>query len=138
VGPHEAVRVTAAVIIRNGRLLAARRGRRDAHALRWELPGGKQEEGERLEACLRRELREELGVNAEVGALVCRSRVEQAGSTIELFAFEIDRFQGRIRPREHEEIRWIAPPEFQALDFLEADRPLLAEIARRWEDLKHG
>lgn len=135
-GPHEAVRVTAAVIIRNGRLLAARRGRKDAHALRWELPGGKQEEGESLEECLERELREELDVDAEVGALLCRSRAEQAGSTIELFAFEIDRFQGRVRPREHEEIRWIAPSEFQALDFLEADRPLLAEIARRWEDLK--
>ena len=67
-------KVTAAVIEKDGKILIARRKRDDSQAGKWEFPGGKLEAGETPEACLKRELREELGIETEVGAFFCSSR----------------------------------------------------------------
>lgn len=65
--------VTAAVIEKDGRVLIAQRKTGDALAGKWEFPGGKLEPGETPEACLRRELREEFGVETEIGDFICSS-----------------------------------------------------------------
>jgi len=65
--------VTAAVIEKDGRVLIAKRKRAYLGYL-WEFPGGKMEEGESLEECLKREIEEELGIEIEVGGYLCSMR----------------------------------------------------------------
>src|SRR5262245_14335788 len=64
------VHVTAGILTRDGKILACQRRADQSHGSKWEFPGGKCEAGESLEECLRRELREELGIEAEIGAEV--------------------------------------------------------------------
>ena len=59
--------VVAAVIERDGQILIGQRKARGRHGLKWEFPGGKVEPGEELRAALARELREELGIDAQIG-----------------------------------------------------------------------
>ena len=66
-------KVTAAVIEKDGRILIAKRRIGDRHGGRWEFPGGKIDSGETPEECLKRELREELGIEAEIGELLCKT-----------------------------------------------------------------
>jgi 8-oxo-dGTP diphosphatase len=128
-------RVTAAVIIREGKLLIAQRAAGDRFGGRWELPGGKVEPGESLAECLRRELAEELGVEAEVGVELGAVRHGDGDGGIELHALHVRALRGELRRRAHDEIRWVAPAEWDRYDFLEADRALFETLRRRWQDL---
>ena len=95
----------------------------------WELPGGKVEPGESPEACLERELAEELGIETRVGALVASHRHAYADRTIELSAYEVELIAGEPRPREHSELRWVAPDELACYELVPADVPLLRALA---------
>ncbi len=128
-------RVTAAVIIRDGKLLIAQRAAGDRFGGRWELPGGKVEPGETLAGCLARELAEELGVDAEVGEELGSVGHSYGDHTIELHALRVRAMRGEIRRAAHDEVRWAAPAEWNRYDFLEADRPLLEILRRQWQDL---
>ena len=124
----------AAGILTDGRsILACRRSRDGAHPLEWEFPGGKREPGESLAECLARELREELGIDARIGAEVWRTRHQYEGrDPVELHFFRVETI-GRA-PTNVEgafaEIRWVPIGELSRLDFLEADRPLVERIDR--------
>ena len=127
-----AVRVVAAVLRRAGRVLACRR-RLDAGfgPGRWEFPGGKLEAGETASAALQRELREELGISAAIGPVLAATRHRYPdGSLFELTFYQVQRYRGRLINRAFEEVRWCTAPELAALDFLEADRPLLERLRR--------
>jgi 8-oxo-dGTP diphosphatase len=124
-------RVAAGIVRRDGRILACRRSATMRHSGKWEFPGGKVEPGESAEGCLRRELEEELGIAAEIGPLVLVSVARYAGlEPIELTFFFVDRFTGEPERRDYVEIRWAAPRELGALDFLEGDREILAVLER--------
>ncbi|MFT2691378.1 (deoxy)nucleoside triphosphate pyrophosphohydrolase [Clavibacter zhangzhiyongii] len=82
--------VVAAVLIRDGRALACRRAPHTADAGAWEFPGGKVETGERHEDALAREIREELGIEVAVGALVDRSEVPVGDRVIDLACYLAD------------------------------------------------
>ena len=128
-------RVTAAVIVRDGTLLIARRAPGDRFGGRWELPGGKVEDGESLAGCLKRELAEELGVEADVGEELGCVTHSHGDDTIELHALRVRAARGEIRRTAHDEVRWAPPSEWDRYDFLEADRPLLEMLRRRWHEL---
>ena len=129
------VRVTAAVIIRDGTLLIARRAPADRFGGRWELPGGKVEDGESLAACLARELAEELGVEAEIGEELGTVRHSYGDRGIELHALHVRALKGALAPSAHDDVRWAVPAEWGRYDFLEADRPLLEMLRQRWQTL---
>ncbi|MGW8273129.1 MAG: (deoxy)nucleoside triphosphate pyrophosphohydrolase [Thermodesulfovibrionales bacterium] len=122
------IRVAAAVIERDGKVLIAKRSMDDPLKHKWEFPGGKIEGGETPEECLQRELNEELGIEAEIGEFVCSSRHHYAHMSVELIAFRVTEFTGIVRPRDHEEIRWVEPAEFSLYDFPEADLPILEKL----------
>ena len=110
------------------------------HPGKWEFPGGKVEPGEAIEACLRRELDEELGIAAEPGEIVLRSIARYPGrEPIELTFFRVERFAGEPERRDYAEIRWVAPHDLPALDFLEGDREIVERLAseRRQESSGH-
>jgi len=118
--------VVGAAILRDGRVLAARRTSPAAAAGRWEFPGGKVEPGETPEAALAREVTEELGCRVEVtGWLAGEVPISAAHTLAVALASLVD---GEPRPVEHDLVRWLAAGELDDVDWLEADRPFLAEL----------
>jgi len=123
-------RVVAALILKDDQILACQRTRHQPMPLKWEFPGGKIEEGEQPRAALRRELEEELGIEATIGNEVARIHHEYpSGGAIELRFFEVRNYQGEVENRIFREIRWVDRSELPALDFLEADRQLVRDLA---------
>lgn len=124
------IRVTGGIIRDGDKVLVCQRCRGGPFELKWEFPGGKVEDGEAPAACLARELREELGIEATIGPEVYRaSHSYPNGFAVELLFFRVDGFRGTPQNRAFEDMRWAVPAELPALDFLEADRGLVALLA---------
>ncbi len=123
--------VVAALIESEGRILTCQRKAGDAFGLMWEFPGGKKEPGESPSEALSRELREELGVEARIGAEVYRSLHQYAEMTepIELIFFSASADPGQMRNLIFEKVEWRTPESLPELNFLPADRELIAKIA---------
>jgi 8-oxo-dGTP diphosphatase len=123
-------RVVAALILDGEKLLVCQRTRHQTMPLKWEFPGGKIEEGEQPRDALRRELEEELGIQAEIGDEVSRIRHEYPnGGAVELRFFTVRQYAGILENRIFRDIRWVLRPELTGFDFLEADLGLVRELA---------
>ena len=121
--------VVAGLLWRHGRLLICQRGAHGAFPGKWEFPGGKVESGEDAAAALRRELFEELGINAEIAEEVWRTVHQYPGhAAIELIFFSIREYQGEPENRAFQQMCWVTPQEIRRYDFLEADRPLIKQL----------
>lgn len=117
--------VTAAVISRaDGAVLLARRGPGRSNAGLWEFPGGKLEPGETPEACLARELREELGVSVVVGGYIASGQALAGGRPIELRGYHARIVAGRLRPAEHDALAWVLPADLPRYPMPPADLPI--------------
>jgi 8-oxo-dGTP diphosphatase len=122
---YKRITVTAAIIEREGTILIARRKKGDRQADMWEFPGGKIEEGETPEVCLRRELQEEFGIDVVVGGLVGRSTHQYPHGEIDLLAYRVTHLSGDFQLHDHEEIRWVLPADLPSHDFSAADIPIV-------------
>lgn len=117
--------VVGAAIVRDARVLAARRCAPPAAAGGWEFPGGKVEPGETEVDALVRECREELGVEIRVGAPLGEA---QPGEFV-LRVYRADLLAGEPQPlQDHDELRWLAANELDTVPWLSADRPLLPAL----------
>ncbi|UNO40127.1 (deoxy)nucleoside triphosphate pyrophosphohydrolase [Streptomyces sp. MST-110588] len=124
--------VVGGAVLHNGRLLAARRSAPPALAGRWELPGGKVEAGETPEQALVRELREELGIETEPLERIPGEWPLKPGLVLQVWTVRL--VAGEPRPLEdHDELRWLPPGRQHEVDWLEQDRPAVAEAVRRLE-----
>lgn len=123
--------VVAALIEQDGKLLVCRRKRGDTFGLLWDFPGGKLEPGETAVAGLERELREELGVAARIGAEVFRTRHQYAelAEPIELIFLAATLKSGEIQNLAFETMEWHAPDRLPELNFLPADRELIDKLS---------
>jgi 8-oxo-dGTP diphosphatase len=123
--------VVAALILHEGKILACQRARGQRFELQWEFPGGKCEPGETLQQALARELREELGVEAHIGAEVHRLQHQYAntGVAFEIVFFAASAPADKIQNLEFESMQWREPHTLPELNFLEADRDLVGKLA---------
>ena len=129
--PRPMKRVSAAFILQRGKILICQRTRHQTFPLKWEFPGGKIEAGETPRAALRRELEEELGIDAIIGDEVRRiQHTYTRGSTVELRFFVVEEFTGEIENRIFKDVRWVARKELPHFDFLEADAGLVEDLVR--------
>jgi mutator protein MutT len=127
--PVPVIVVLAAVIDRGGRLLVTRRLKGTHLSGLWEFPGGKCEAGETHDACLERELVEELGVRATVGRelLVTEHAYPERTVRLHFRACEID---GEPLALLGQEMRWVRRSELRTLEFPDADRDLIELLER--------
>lgn len=123
------VHVVGAAIVRGGRCLAVRRGPGLDRAGKWEFPGGKVDPDETPREALRRELREELGVEgAKVGDPLARGQAATQTVQIVLDIFIVDIGEKRIELREHDAQRWLGRDELWEVDWAEPDIPAVHEL----------
>ncbi len=121
--------VTAAIIAREGRILLLRRAPGQKHAGFWEFPGGKTEPGETPQACLARELQEELGIAGQVGAHLMDSPYAYPGGAINLRAFWFTWQRGELQLRVHDAAAWCLPAELPRYALTPADIPVAEALA---------
>ena len=121
------VKVAAAIIEKEGRILIGKR-KMGRFAGMWEFPGGKIEPGETPQACLERELREELGVEARIGPFLLSTKHIYPHMPIELITYRAEILSGDLYLREHTEIRWVARQELADYDFPAADRAVIEKL----------
>jgi 8-oxo-dGTP diphosphatase len=126
--------VVGAAIIRDGRVLAARRTTPVRAAGRWEFPGGKVERAETPENALVRELAEELGCRIEVGAWLPVSSPIGSSHVLRIAAAGLLDGETPSPGADHDLVRWLGPEELGDVDWLEPDRPFLGSV----EDLLRG
>ncbi|MFF7045018.1 (deoxy)nucleoside triphosphate pyrophosphohydrolase [Streptomyces massasporeus] len=120
--------VVGAALVEDGRLLAARRSAPVELAGRWELPGGKVEPGETAEAALARELREELGVDAEVGGRVPGEWPLRAPYVLHVWTARLRPGSAAPEPlQDHDELRWLGPDEIWNVPWLDQDVPAVRQ-----------
>lgn len=122
--------VVAGLLVRDGKLLICQRTADQPLPLKWEFPGGKIEPGERARDALVRELEEELGIQATLGAEVARVRhTYRKGNSVQLRFFLVTGYEGKIENRIFRDVRWVERAALPDYDFLDADRGLVRDIA---------
>lgn len=124
------IKVVAAVIERDGKILVGQRRKSDSHGLKWEFPGGKVERGEALTAALARELEEELGIQARVGREITRySHEYPKRATILLIFYSVSQFNGEPQSLAFERIVWEPADKLPQYDFLDGDIDFVRRLA---------
>ncbi|WP_022851047.1 (deoxy)nucleoside triphosphate pyrophosphohydrolase [Limisalsivibrio acetivorans] len=124
------VDVSAAVILRDGKIFLARRGPTQRLAGFWEFPGGKVEQGETSESALKREIREEFGINIEVKDYVGENIHDYDGWTVNLRAYICRWVDGWLVPKEHDETAWVSLNELHEYRLAPADIYFIEQLGR--------
>lgn len=119
------VPVACAIIENRGKVLSVQRSESMSLPLKWEFPGGKINDGESPEECLKRELFEELGIEVAVTQSLPLVTYHYPAFTVTLYPFICKIVAGEIILREHVAVAWLQPCELHTLDWAEADRPVI-------------
>jgi 8-oxo-dGTP diphosphatase len=130
--------VVAAALVRDGRVLAGQRVYPPEAAGRWELPGGRVEPGESAADAVVRECREELAVDVVPGEQLGSDVPLPSGSTLRVHLAHLVWPGAMPSPVEHAALRWVNHTELAELDWLDADRAVLPELAALLKAQEHG
>lgn len=123
------LRVVAALIFAGDRLLVCQRKEHGLFPLKWEFPGGKVNSGEGHFAALKRELKEELGIEVQKATEVARYRhLYSDPLEVELVFFRVHHYKGAVANLAFKQILWVKVQELRRLDFLEGDRALIERL----------
>ena len=121
------IEVVAAVIVRDGEVLATRRGYGEWQGW-WEFPGGKMETGESPRDALRREIREELDAEIEVGRLLETVEWDYPAFHLTMHCFICSLVSGSMNLNEHEAAAWLTKENIGSVKWLPADEGLIGRI----------
>lgn len=119
--------MVAAVIHKDGRILATQRGYGEFKD-KWEFPGGKMEAGESREEALRREIREELDTEINIGKLLCTVEYDYPAFHLTMHCYLCSVVSGTLVLKEHESARWLPAEALESVDWLPADLQILPII----------
>lgn len=122
------INVSIAIIERMGRILIAKRKAGGSLGQLWEFPGGKIEPHETPQQCLKRELSEELGINATIGDLICATKHAYQDTEVSLSVFKVCHFTGDISLNSHDEIKWVVPSALKDYAFPDANVPIIRKL----------
>jgi 8-oxo-dGTP diphosphatase len=125
--------VVGAVIISNGKILCAQRGRTKALPLKWEFPGGKIEESESPEEALRREIQEEIRCKIDIDEQIASTTYEYDFGVVHLTTFYCRLLEGTPVLTEHASIKWLSPEELTSLDWAPADVPTVRQVSEAFK-----
>jgi 8-oxo-dGTP diphosphatase len=123
--------VTAGIILKEDKILIAKRGLDKKFRGRWEFPGGKLEPGESLQDCIKRELEEELNISIKNQEYFITNEHEYDNFKVKIHSFLIREYNGEIILNEHEELKWINPNKYEEYDILEADLPFIRAFLKK-------
>lgn len=126
------IAVVAALAAKEGRLLIAQRPMGRHMGGKWEFPGGKLEKGETPEAALRRELKEELGVDADIGPIRAAIPYSYPEKDV-LLLFYSARLMGEPKPIDEAALAWVTPDELAGYDLAPVDA-LMAKRLRETDN----
>jgi 8-oxo-dGTP diphosphatase len=130
-GSGNPVRVAVGIIMRDGKILCCQRKKTARYGLQWEFPGGKIDEHETADDCLKRELREELSIVVGTIEQFCvRTQTYPDNGIFEVHYYLVKTYGGDVKNNMFESIRWLRPNEFHTVPFLEGNKPVL-EILRK-------
>ena len=126
----ETIYVAVAIIGSGGKYLIGKRPRGKAFGGLWEFPGGKRNEGETFEQCLRREIENEEfpGMKIEIKEFFGKNVYEKEHPIIHLFAYLAEYISGELNHVAHDEIKWVSPSEFHNYEFAPADMPFVTKL----------
>ncbi len=124
-------KVTAGIIEKDGKILIAKRKTGTCIGAHWEFPGGKLDPGETLEECLKRELKEELDIEVDVGEFFASSQFACGDNAIELMAYKVKYISGDIVLTDHEEVQWVGLSELRNYKFTLPDVPIVEKLLEK-------
>ena len=129
----KSIRVSAAVIHRDGKIFATKRGYGEYKG-KWEFPGGKREEGESGEEALYREIREELDSKVKIEKLICTTDYDYPTFHLTMDVYLSTLIEGKLTLLEHEDAKWASLDSIDNLDWLPADWSVIDEIKKHFSD----
>ena len=121
------IQVVAAIIIKDNQVYATQRGYGEFKGW-WEFPGGKTETGESLEDALKREIREELGAEIEVGELLDIVEWDYPNFHLTMHCFVCSLLSDTLQLNEHEADAWLNAESLHSVKWLPADEGLIPRI----------
>ena len=122
------IEVVAAVILKAGEYFATQRGYGEFEGL-WEFPGGKIEPGENCNEALKREIKEELGVNIAVDEFLCTTDYDYPSFHLTMHCYLCSIESGSIELREHKSARWLTAETLDSVEWLPADRAVVEKLS---------
>lgn len=120
--------VASGVIVKNNKILIGLRAEGDSGAGMWEFPGGKIELNESSESAIKRELREELDIEATVNQKIMKYSHRFKNTIYEISFFEINKFTGSIKKNVHDDLQWIELASLKKYQFISGDLLLIDRI----------
>ena len=129
----KSIRVSAAVIHRDGKIFATQRGYGEYKG-KWEFPGGKREEGESGEEALYREIIEELDSKVKIEKLICTTDYDYPTFHLTMDVYLASLVEGKLTLLEHEDAKWVSLDSIDDLDWLPADWSVIDEIKKHFSD----
>lgn len=123
----KSIEVVAAVLHGDGKYFATQRGYGEFEGM-WEFPGGKMEAGESPEEALKREIREELGVEIAVEKFICTTDYDYPSFHLTMHSYLCHLQSGEIKLLEHKSALWLSPDELDTVEWLPADRAVIRDL----------
>ena len=120
--------VTAAIIMKQNKVLLMRRAQGHSAAGGWEYPGGKIEPGETGPEAIKRELKEELNIDAEIGIMMAETKVLSGNEEIHLMAYQVLSYTGEITLTDHDAMEWVPADQLLKHDQLPSDYEITKQI----------